>query len=255
MAYRCAPAGVFCRALSCTTSFPELGFAVCHLRCRLFPEPLFSSLKSGNSPSVQTARIFTFTSQMLLIGNNLRLDGTPLRSGGVFYRALSCTTSFPELGFAVCHLRCRLFPKVVGVEALLVQALKGSLHVGLVLLVGNAEPLGGGVDDFNCGFLDFYQLVGCDVEVVFGFHFAPFFAEEVLETFFQVLEKVGFENPEIHGYGLVAAKFFLLFPFIKENALPFFANFGAFGDFGEVAAGIGLTYAARYGAKIAQGVL
>src|SRR5690554_4926833 len=103
--------GVFCRSLSCTTSFPELGFAVCHLRCRLFPEPLFSSLKSGNSPSAQTARIFTFTSQMLFIGNNLRLDGIPLRSGGVFCRSLSCTTSFPELGFAVCHLRCRLFPE------------------------------------------------------------------------------------------------------------------------------------------------
>src|SRR5690554_4374650 len=86
MAYRCAPAGVFCRALSCTTSFPELGFAVCHLRCRLFPEPLFSSLKSGNSPSAQTVRIFTFTSQMLFIGNNLRLDGTPLRSSRCFLK-------------------------------------------------------------------------------------------------------------------------------------------------------------------------
>src|SRR5690554_2262736 len=78
--------GVFCRSLSCTTSFPELGFAVCHLRCRLFPEPLFSSLKSGNLPSAQTARIFTFTSQMLFIGNNLRLDGIPLRSSRCFLK-------------------------------------------------------------------------------------------------------------------------------------------------------------------------
>src|SRR5690554_935705 len=53
---------------------------VYNLRFRLFPEPLLRSLKSGNSPMAQTARIFTFTSQMLFFGNNLRLDGTHLRS-------------------------------------------------------------------------------------------------------------------------------------------------------------------------------
>src|SRR5690554_6413669 len=57
---------------------------VYHLRFRLFPEPLLRSLKSGNSPSAQTARIFTFTPQMLFFGNNLRLDGTHLRLDELF---------------------------------------------------------------------------------------------------------------------------------------------------------------------------
>src|SRR5690554_7655567 len=57
---------------------------VYHLRFRLFPEHLFRSLKSGNSPTAQTARIFTFTSQMLFFGNNLRLDGTRLRLDELF---------------------------------------------------------------------------------------------------------------------------------------------------------------------------
>src|SRR5690554_1717768 len=70
---------------------------VYHLRFRLFPEPLLRSLKSGNSPAAQTARIFTFTSQMLLIGNNLRLEGTPLRSDEwLFCRPMSGATSLPE---------------------------------------------------------------------------------------------------------------------------------------------------------------
>src|SRR5690554_190185 len=59
-------------------------FDVYHLRFRLFPEPLLRSLKSGNSPSAQTARIFTFTPQMLFFGNNLRLDGTHLRLDELF---------------------------------------------------------------------------------------------------------------------------------------------------------------------------
>src|SRR5690554_6875034 len=57
---------------------------VYHLRFRLFPEPLLRSLKSANSPTAQTARIFTFTSQMLFFGNNLRLDGTHLRLDELF---------------------------------------------------------------------------------------------------------------------------------------------------------------------------
>src|SRR5690554_6265471 len=57
---------------------------VYHLCFRLFPEPLLRSLKSGNSPSAQTARIFTFTPQMLFFGNNLRLDGTHLRLDELF---------------------------------------------------------------------------------------------------------------------------------------------------------------------------
>src|SRR5690554_3233949 len=102
---------------------------VYHLCFRLFPEPLLRSLKSGNSPSAQTARIFTFTPQMLFFGNNLRLDGThlrldelfavgrylallPFQSNGVLAtlrilvhykilgRPLSGTTSLPEWGCA-----------------------------------------------------------------------------------------------------------------------------------------------------------
>src|SRR5690554_7630061 len=57
---------------------------VYHLRFRLFPEPLLRSLKSGNSPSAQTARIFTFTPQMLFLGINLRFDGTHLRLDELF---------------------------------------------------------------------------------------------------------------------------------------------------------------------------
>src|SRR5690554_3000860 len=67
---------------------------VYHLRFRLFPEPLLRSLKSGNSPTAQTARIFTFTSQMLFFGNNLRLDGTHLRSDEKFSEC-HCYTPLP----------------------------------------------------------------------------------------------------------------------------------------------------------------
>src|SRR5690606_21302235 len=37
-------------------------------------------------PFLSGARIFTFTSQMLFIGNNLRLDGIPLRSSRCFLK-------------------------------------------------------------------------------------------------------------------------------------------------------------------------
>src|SRR5690554_2822327 len=57
---------------------------VYHVSFRLFLEPFFHSLKSGNSPTAHTALIFTFTSQMLFFGNDLRLDGTRLRSDEKF---------------------------------------------------------------------------------------------------------------------------------------------------------------------------
>src|SRR5690554_5522238 len=72
---------------------------VYHLRFRLFPEPLLRSLKSGNSPAAQTARIFTFTPQMLFFGNNLRLDGTHLRSDELFSEG-RCLTSLLFPSFA-----------------------------------------------------------------------------------------------------------------------------------------------------------
>src|SRR5690554_206820 len=82
----------FCAKLRIKFLFTTLD--VYHLRFRLFPEPLLRSLKSGNSPSAQTARIFTFTPQMLLFGNNLRLDGTHLRLDELFSEG-SCFALFP----------------------------------------------------------------------------------------------------------------------------------------------------------------
>src|SRR5690554_2735414 len=57
---------------------------VYHLRFRLFPEPLLRSLKSGNSPSAQTARIFTRLSQWFFTGNNQRLNNRHLRLDELF---------------------------------------------------------------------------------------------------------------------------------------------------------------------------
>src|SRR5690554_7979854 len=56
----------------------------CCLRCCLFPEPSLKSLKFLNSPSAQTARIFTRLSQWFLIGNNQMLNSRHLRSDELF---------------------------------------------------------------------------------------------------------------------------------------------------------------------------
>src|SRR5690554_1586812 len=56
----------------------------CCLRYCLFPEPSLKSLKFLNSPSAQTAIIFTRLSQWFLIGNNQRLNSRHLRSDELF---------------------------------------------------------------------------------------------------------------------------------------------------------------------------
>src|SRR5690554_411954 len=56
----------------------------CCLRYCLFPEPLLKSLKFLNSPSAQTARIFTRLSQWFFTGNNQRLNNRHLRSDELF---------------------------------------------------------------------------------------------------------------------------------------------------------------------------
>ena len=56
----------------------------CCLRYCLFPEPWLKSLKFLNSPSAQTARIFTRLSQWFLIGNNQMLNSRHLRSDELF---------------------------------------------------------------------------------------------------------------------------------------------------------------------------
>src|SRR5690554_2074101 len=74
----------------------------CCLRYCLFPEPSLKSLKFLNSPSAQTARIFTRLSQWFLIGNNQMLNSRHLRSDEFFCRSPSCTTSLPEL-WSACY--------------------------------------------------------------------------------------------------------------------------------------------------------
>src|SRR5690554_5682174 len=92
----------------------------CCLRCCLFPEPWLKSLKFLNSPSAQTARIFTRLSQWFLIGNNQMLNSRHLRSDELWRRgAAACFlfTSFTplqasKLGWSWCNLapdRKRLF--------------------------------------------------------------------------------------------------------------------------------------------------
>src|SRR5690554_5421994 len=81
--------GGFCSGWSWCNLASDIKFLfttldVYHLRFRLFPEPLLRSLKSGNSPSAQTARIFTFTPQMLFFGNNQRLNNRHLRLDELF---------------------------------------------------------------------------------------------------------------------------------------------------------------------------
>src|SRR5690554_7884715 len=72
----------FCAKLRIKFLFYTLD--VYHLRFRLFPEPLLRSLKSGNSPSAQTARIFTRLSQWFFTGNNQRLNNRHLRLDELF---------------------------------------------------------------------------------------------------------------------------------------------------------------------------
>src|SRR5690554_3973313 len=60
--------------------FPSrVSLDACCLRYCLFPEPLLKSLKFLNSPSAQTARIFTRLSQWFFTGNNQRLNNRHLR--------------------------------------------------------------------------------------------------------------------------------------------------------------------------------
>src|SRR5690554_2690391 len=95
MVHICAWTSCFLKA-AVLHHFPSrVWLDVYHLRFRLFPEPLLKSLKFLNSPAAQTARIFTFTSQMLLIGNNLRLEGTPLH----LYELFSVGRCFAPLPF------------------------------------------------------------------------------------------------------------------------------------------------------------
>src|SRR5690554_4561258 len=56
----------------------------CCLRYCLFPEPCLKTLKFLNSPSAQTARIFTRLSQWFFTGNNQRLNNRHLRSDELF---------------------------------------------------------------------------------------------------------------------------------------------------------------------------
>src|SRR5690554_5708380 len=56
----------------------------CCWRYCLFPEPCLKTLKFLNSPSAQTARIFTRLSQWFYTGNNQRLNNRHLRSDELF---------------------------------------------------------------------------------------------------------------------------------------------------------------------------
>src|SRR5690554_7538313 len=71
----------------------------CCLRCCLFPEPLLKPLKFLNSPSAQTARIFTRLSQWFFTGNNQRLNNRHLRSDELFSVG-RCSTLLPFQSFA-----------------------------------------------------------------------------------------------------------------------------------------------------------
>src|SRR5690554_771413 len=56
----------------------------CCWRYCLFPEPWLKTLKFLNSPSAQTARIFTRLSQWFYTGNNQRLNNRHLRLDELF---------------------------------------------------------------------------------------------------------------------------------------------------------------------------
>src|SRR5690554_1607675 len=72
----------------------------CCWRYCLFPEPLLKPLKFLNSPSAQTARIFTRLSQWFFTGNNQRLINRHLRSDELFSEG-SCSTLLPFRSGAV----------------------------------------------------------------------------------------------------------------------------------------------------------
>src|SRR5690554_3676816 len=70
----------------------------CAAACFLFTAVV--SLKTSNSPSAQTARIFTRLSQWFFTGNNQRLNNRHLRSDELFSEG-SCSTPLPFLNRAV----------------------------------------------------------------------------------------------------------------------------------------------------------
>src|SRR5690554_5534911 len=118
--------GLFCRPLSGTTSLPESGLnscicawtsyllkaaiwhyfpsrvwldACCWRYC-LFLEPWLKTLKFLNSPSAQTARIFTRLSQWFYTGNNQRLNNRHLHSDEKYSEG-SCSALLPFRSGAV----------------------------------------------------------------------------------------------------------------------------------------------------------
>src|SRR5690554_5109631 len=61
-----------------------ISLEACCWRYCLFPEPWLKTLKFLNSPSAQTARIFTRLSQWFFTGNNQRLNNRHLRLDELF---------------------------------------------------------------------------------------------------------------------------------------------------------------------------
>src|SRR5690554_2877307 len=77
----------------------------CCWRYCLFPEPWLKTLKFLNSPSAQTARIFTRLSQWFYTVNNQRLNSRPLRLDELFSEG-RCLAPLPfQSGVVLVTLR------------------------------------------------------------------------------------------------------------------------------------------------------
>src|SRR5690554_1726660 len=84
----------------------------CCWRYCLFPEPWLKTLKFLNSPSAQTARIFTRLSQWFFTGNNQNLNNSHLRLDELFSEGSCFPVFYFQSGRALdaAVLRCCLFP-------------------------------------------------------------------------------------------------------------------------------------------------
>src|SRR5690554_2119001 len=93
--------------MECLLRYASLFISLDACCCRycLFPEPWLKTLEFLNSPSAQTARIFTRLSQWFFTGNNQRLNNRHLRSDELFSEG-SCSTPLPfQIGAVLATLR------------------------------------------------------------------------------------------------------------------------------------------------------
>ena len=140
-----------------------------------------------------------------------------------------------------------LFPQLGRIFAPANQFQDFLLRHGFVFTVSDAKPRGITGQHFCRN--PFSQNIVIDEQryEIFRFQFIPLFPEEVRKTFFEVLEDVGFQAPEIHGYQRVFLQGETAFGLIKEYSVRVFLDFCPLDDAGQVTVFIGNADSPGYG--------